>query len=86
MTIDATYMAREIREIPQATARLLGEGQAAFAAAGSELRDIDPLFVTTIARGSSDHAATFLKYAIELTAGIPVASLGPSIASVYRRA
>ena len=39
--------------------------------------------MTTIARGSSDHAAAFLKYVIELTAGVPVASLGPSIASIY---
>ena len=39
--------------------------------------------VATIARGSSDHAATFLKYAIELTARIPVASLGPSVMSIY---
>ncbi len=37
----------------------------------------------TIARGSSDHAALFLKYAIELQAGRPVASLGPSLASIY---
>ena len=36
-----------------------------------------------MARGSSDHAAAFLKYAIELAAGVPVASLGPSIASIY---
>ena len=39
----------------------------------------------TVARGSSDHAATYLKYAVELTAGIPVASVGPSVASVYGR-
>jgi glucosamine--fructose-6-phosphate aminotransferase (isomerizing) len=41
--------------------------------------------VATIARGSSDHAAAFLKYAIELTAGVPVASIGPSIMSIYGR-
>ena len=41
--------------------------------------------VATIARGSSDHAASFLKYAIELTAGVPVASIGPSIISIYGR-
>jgi glucosamine--fructose-6-phosphate aminotransferase (isomerizing) len=51
--------------------------------AGQLLRDADPAVIVTIARGSSDHAATYLKYAIELTAGIPVASLGPSIASIY---
>jgi glucosamine--fructose-6-phosphate aminotransferase (isomerizing) len=39
----------------------------------------------TVARGSSDHAATYLKYAVELAAGVPVASVGPSVASVYGR-
>ena len=78
-----THMKREIAEIPEATARLLDQSGAALAEAGAELRALDPRFVTTVARGSSDHAAAFLKYAIELTAGVPVASLGPSIASIY---
>ncbi len=34
------------------------------------LRRLQPVMVATIARGSSDHAAAFLKYAIELTAGV----------------
>jgi glutamine---fructose-6-phosphate transaminase (isomerizing) len=44
-----------------------------------------PRFLATIARGSSDHAAGFLKYAIELETGLPVASIGPSVASIYQR-
>jgi len=78
-----THMRAEIGEIPDATARLLAQSGEALKSAGKRLRDIDPAFVTTVARGSSDHAASFLKYAIELTAGVPVASLGPSIASIY---
>ena len=78
-----THMRREIAEIPEATARLLDQAGSALAAAGAEIRALDPRFLTTVARGSSDHAAAFLKYAIELTAGVPVASLGPSIASIY---
>jgi glucosamine--fructose-6-phosphate aminotransferase (isomerizing) len=78
-----THMRREIAEIPEATARLLDQAGGALAKAGAEIRSLDPRFLTTVARGSSDHAAAFLKYAIELTAGIPVASLGPSIASIY---
>lgn len=42
-----------------------------------------PRAVMTCARGSSDHAALFGKYALELATGRPVASLGPSIVSVY---
>lgn len=77
-------MAREIAEIPQAAARLLAE-RAALARIGEALRQRDPALVVTIARGSSDHAAGFLKYLVEIAAGVPVASLGPSVASVYGR-
>jgi glucosamine--fructose-6-phosphate aminotransferase (isomerizing) len=80
-----SLMRQEIEEIPAAITRLLGEGEAEFRAAGMALRERDPVAVVTIARGSSDHAAAFLKYAIELTAGVPVASIGPSIASIYGR-
>src|SRR5512143_1615418 len=44
-----------------------------------------PAFVVTCARGSSDHAATYGKYVIETTARTVVASVGPSVASMYRR-
>src|SRR3954447_19732510 len=41
--------------------------------------------VITCARGSSDHAATYGKYVIETAARTVVASVGPSIASMYQR-
>lgn len=78
-----TNMRREIDEIPEAAARVLERSAEAIAAAGKALCERDPQFFVTVARGSSDHAALFLKYAIELTAGRPVASLGPSLASIY---
>lgn len=79
-----TMMRREINEIPQAVARLLDRGKDDVARAGSALAARDPAVVVTVARGSSDHAAYFLKYAIELELGLPVASLGPSLASIYQ--
>lgn len=78
-------MAREVAEIPEVAARFLDRSRIAVVAAAAALRRKDPGLVVTVARGSSDHAATYLKYAIELEAGIPVASVGPSIASIYRR-
>ena len=78
-----TNMRREVDEIPEAAARLLEQSAGAIKSAGAALRDKDPDFLVTVARGSSDHAALFLKYAIELTTGRPVASLGPSLASIY---
>ncbi|MCQ1851714.1 SIS domain-containing protein [Neorhizobium galegae] len=83
MLTNMTNMRKEIDEIPEAAARLLDGSAAELAAAGRALREKDPAFLITIARGSSDHAATFIKYAVELTAGRPVASLGPSLASIY---
>jgi glucosamine--fructose-6-phosphate aminotransferase (isomerizing) len=50
---------------------------------GARLRELDPHFVITCARGSSDHAATFGKYLIETRARTPVASFAPSTSSVY---
>jgi glucosamine--fructose-6-phosphate aminotransferase (isomerizing) len=81
--MNPTHMRREIEEIPQAVARLLDGSGAALEAAGRDIKARDPHLVVTVARGSSDHAASFMKYAVELTAGVPVASVGPSLASIY---
>ncbi len=78
-----SLMAAEVREIPAAVARLLDQGGAAIRDAAAQARAADPALVATVARGSSDHACTFLKYACELTLGLPVASIGPSVASIY---
>jgi hypothetical protein len=55
----------------------------AFAELGAYLRRRPPRLVVTCARGSSDHAATYGKYLIETTVGHVVASVGPSVASIY---
>lgn len=80
-----SHMAREVAEIPQAAARFLAQSADAVASAAAAMRAADPALLVTVARGSSDHAATYLKYAVELLAGVPVASVGPSIASIYHR-
>lgn len=79
-----TRMRREINEIPAAVDRLLSDGASTIEAAASAVRDLDPALIVTVARGSSDHVCTFLKYACEVMCGVPVASLGPSIASIYK--
>lgn len=78
-----TKMRAEIEDIPQAINCLIDESGQEIAAAAQALKSVDPRFVSTVARGSSDHAAAYLKYAIELTARIPVASIGPSVSSIY---
>ena len=61
-----THMAEEIAQSGAAAARCLGENAQTFAALGERLRASDPAVVVTIARGSSDHAALYLKYLIEI--------------------
>ena len=68
-----THMAREVAEIPEAAARFLDQSREAVLAAAAALHRKDPDLVVTVARGSSDHAATYLKYAFELEAGVPQA-------------
>ncbi len=80
-----THMATEVAEIPEAAARFLADARAPLAAAASAMRGLDPHVIVSVARGSSDHASTYFKYAVELAAGVPVASVGPSIASIYGR-
>jgi len=83
-TGNTTRMYREIREIPDVTRRLLSDGVEPIIAAAAQLRDLNPSVLMTVARGSSDHAATYFKYACEIQMGIPVASIGPSVASIYK--
>jgi len=47
------------------------------------LRDAPPRLAVTLARGSSDHAATFAKYLFETRLGLVTASAAPSVSSVY---
>lgn len=83
MTQIQTFMRQEIRQIPQVTRDFLNKGMAPAVAAAEHLREAQPRFLVTTARGSSDHAATYLKYAFELSMGLPVVSIGPSVASIF---
>lgn len=80
-----SLMLSEANESPEAVERLLHNEAKGIAEVGAWLRDCPPALVTMAARGSSDHAATFFKYLMEVSTGIPVASIGPSVASVYKR-
>jgi len=79
-----SFMATEIAETGAAIRRQLAANARAVVGLAAELRAGEPSFAATIARGSSDHAALFLKHVIELKIGLACASLGPSIASLYR--
>lgn len=79
-----THMLEEIGEASEAAARQLSQNAERLAELGARLRALDPPLVATIARGSSDCCALYLKYLVEIVSGVPCASIGPSIATLYR--
>ena len=80
---DATLMFQEAGSSAVLAAGQLVANKAQAAELGALLRKKKPRAVITIARGSSDHAATFARYLIETQLGILTSSLAPSISSVY---
>ncbi|HEY1865254.1 MAG TPA: aminotransferase, partial [Roseiarcus sp.] len=78
-----TFMAAEIAETGAVVRRQLAANSALTAQLAADLRARKPPFVATVARGSSDHAALYLKHFVELKLALACASLGPSIASLY---
>lgn len=75
-------MLREAREAPEVVERQAA-GHARIEQVARAVRAYAPSFVVTLARGSSDHAASTLRYAIETHLRLPVVSAAPSVAGVY---
>jgi glucosamine--fructose-6-phosphate aminotransferase (isomerizing) len=78
-----TFMAQEAREAPEAVARFLTQNGTLLRDIGQRLTRLDPHVIITSARGSSDHAAAYFKYLAEIMTGVPCASIGASVVSVY---
>ena len=81
--MSATFMGAEIAEAGEAVRRQLTANAGPTAELAADLRARNPAFAATIARGSSDHAALYLKHLVELKLALACASLPPSIASLY---
>ena len=75
----------EFREVPGVVLRQAEALSVPLAALVHHLRQRRPSVIVTCARGSSANAAAFGKHLIENHLGIPVASIAPSTASVYRK-
>lgn len=76
-------MRQEAHEAPPVVAAQLKVNRALLAELAERFLHLEPRFVTTNARGSSDAAATYAKYLIETRLGLPVMNSAPSIASIY---
>ncbi len=80
---EKTLMFAEASEGGAAVERFLTHNKAALARLAVRLKANPPRSVTTCARGSSDHAATFGKYLIETLLGVPTSSAALSVSSIY---
>lgn len=78
-----TLMLREAGESPEVVRRQRERNAGVMRELGERLRSERPRAVVTLARGSSDHAATYARYLIERCGGVLTSSLSPSIASIY---
>jgi glutamine---fructose-6-phosphate transaminase (isomerizing) len=78
-----SFMAQEALEAPDAVQRFLDRNAKLLADVGMRLASSQPHVVLTSARGSSDNAASYLKYLTEIVLGVPIASIGASVVSVY---
>ena len=74
-----SLMLEEALSAATVASRQLAVLDACLPALGQRLREVDPNLALTVARGSSDHAATFAKYLFEIALGVPVTSIAPSI-------
>src|SRR5689334_14034549 len=76
-------MLEEIRQQPDALARTLSVEMRRIEKFKRALAKRRPRLVVLVARGTSDNAALFGRYLIEITTGIPVSLAAPSIATLY---
>ena len=76
-------MAAEIEQQPAMLRRMLSDRAADIAAVSREIGRRAPRFVLLAARGTSDHAALYAKYLIEVLLGLPAGLVSPSTMTVY---
>ncbi|MBI3666431.1 MAG: SIS domain-containing protein [Acidobacteria bacterium] len=79
-----SIMMREIEEQPEALARTLGEEFGRIEQFRRTLERRPPSVVALVARGTSDNAALFGRYLLEMTTGVPVSLAAPSVLTLYR--
>jgi glucosamine--fructose-6-phosphate aminotransferase (isomerizing) len=78
-----SLMLEEIAEQPAALARTIAEERDKVARLGAFLKARDINLIVLVARGSSDNAALFGRYLLEITTGIPVNLAAPSVHTLY---
>ena len=83
MTEPGVLMAAEIAEQPAVLDRLLREGTESIAEVRAAIARFDPSLVVLAARGTSDHAALYAKYLVEIRRRLPAELAAPSTLTLY---
>jgi len=78
-----SLMLDEIRQQPAVLERTLRQELKAVERLRKALNDRRPRYILLAARGTSDNAALFGRYLLEITTGIPVSLAAPSIVTLY---
>jgi glucosamine--fructose-6-phosphate aminotransferase (isomerizing) len=76
-------MAAEIQEQPKVLDNLLTSGWEQCRQAAAAFQRRSPRFVLLAARGTSDHAALYAKYLVEVSLGLPAGLASPSTMTAY---
>jgi len=78
-----SLMLKEIAEQPAALERTIASEREKIARLARSLRERDIDLIVLVARGSSDNAALFGRYLLEIATGIPVSLSAPSVHTIY---
>lgn len=78
-----SMMLEEIAEQPAVLERTITAERDKLTTIGDFLRQRDIDLIVLVARGSSDNAALFGRYLLEITTGIPVSLCAPSVFTLY---
>jgi len=82
--MSASKMLDEVRQQPAALQRTLKSELAQIKELKRLVSAKKPRFIVLVARGTSDNAAQFGRYLLEITTGIPVSLSAPSIFTLYK--
>lgn len=78
-----TLMEQEALQTPECIANQWQKNEKTIHEICQRVRQQQPTYAMTIARGSSDHAATFAKYLLETQCGLITATAAPSTVTIY---
>jgi glucosamine--fructose-6-phosphate aminotransferase (isomerizing) len=82
--MSVSKMLEEVRQQPDTLQRTLKSELARIRELSRLIANRKPRFIVLVARGTSDNAAQFGRYLLEITTGIPVSLSAPSIFTLYK--